>query len=68
MHSVEHYDMLRNLTGYKHRLLWSEKLNQGECYGLAFASTREKQEMHTVLLWEMSWKPVTRVIQKEMSG
>jgi len=52
MHSVEHYDMLRNLTLYKHRLLWSEKLNQGECYGLAFASTREKQEKYTVFLWE----------------
>lgn len=27
-------------------------LNQGECYVLAFASTREKQEMNTVFLWE----------------
>jgi hypothetical protein len=62
MHSVEYYNMLRNLTVYKHHLGWSEKLNQGECYGLAFARTREKQEIHTVFLWENVLEMATRVI------
>lgn len=43
---------MRNFTIYKHHLVWSEKLNQGECYGLAFPRMREKQEIHTAFLWE----------------
>jgi hypothetical protein len=52
MLSVEHYNMLRNLTVYKHHLVWSENLNQGECYGLTLARMRKKQEIQTVFLWE----------------
>jgi hypothetical protein len=52
MHSDEHYNMFINLTVYKHHLVRSEKLNQGESYRLAFVRMREKQEIHTVFLWE----------------
>ena len=60
--------MFINLTVHKHHLAQSEKLNQGDSYGMAIARMREKQEIHTVFLWENSWKLVSRVIQKEMSG
>jgi len=68
MHSVEHYNMLRNLTVYKYRLVWSEKLYQEDVMGWHLL-VREKNKKYTQYFYgKMSLKLVTKVIQKEMSG